>query len=140
MNNFCPPKKCLVSACLIGLCTRYDGRSKPNIACKQQLASSFWIPVCPEQLGGLPTPRPAARLVGGGGQEVLVGKARVINSMEEDVTSQFIKGAQETLALARLHGASHAMLKARSPSCGLLPLQGVTAALLLQHHIKIIQF
>ncbi|NOQ47264.1 MAG: DUF523 domain-containing protein [Desulfobulbaceae bacterium] len=133
-------KKCLISACLTGLCTRYDGRSKPSPACLRQLAAMDWIPVCPEQLGGLPTPRTAAELIGGNGFDVLAGKARVINRDGIDVTKQFLMGADQVLTIAQSQNIRLAFLRAKSPSCGLTPQHGVTAALLQQHDIKIIEF
>ena len=129
----------LVSACLTGLCTRYDGLSKPSPACIKQLTGYRWIPICPEQLGGLPTPRTAADLVGGNGHDVLTGQASVIDRQGRDVTSQFIHGANQCLAIARAQGITTALLKARSPSCGLSPKIGVTAALLAANGIKVIE-
>ena len=61
----------LASACLLGLKTRYDGRVVPSDACREAVAGAVSIPVCPEQLGGLPTPRVAADLTGGDGHDVL---------------------------------------------------------------------
>ncbi len=132
----------LVSACLLGLCTRLDGRAR-SFPAVSSLASRFLlIPVCPEQLGGLPTPRPAAELHGGAGDQVLDGKASVMTADGRDVTQAFLRGAAEVLAVARLIDADTAVLKARSPSCGvgitydgtfshtLQPGSGVTAALL----------
>jgi len=94
------------------------------------------IPVCPEQLGGLPTPRPPAEILGGDGADVLSGTARVINLRGEEVTEAFMRGAEEVLRLARLLGVRRAFLKAKSPSCGLEPL-GVTAALLLREGLEL---
>lgn len=143
VNNMPQPEHstaCLVSACLVGLCTRYDAKIKKNTACLEQLKEVQWIPVCPEQLGGLPTPRSAADLVGGDGFEVLAGRAMVITRSGLDVTSRFIRGAQQCLAIAKAQNITTALLKSRSPSCGLSPQTGVTAALLQQHGIKIIEF
>ena len=134
------PPKCLVSACLIGLCTRYDGRSKPDSACRQRLSGYHWVPVCPEQLGGLPTPRPAAVLVDGDGHGVLDGTARVIDRNGNEVTACFVRGATMVLEIAWAQRIPLALLKAGSPSCGLDPLPGVTAALLQRHGIEIIPF
>ena len=130
----------LVSSCLVGLCTRYDGQTKPSSACLEQLSGHHWIPVCPEQLGGLPTPRSPADLVGGDGHDVLTGKATIITRDGQDVTRHFIRGAEQCLAIAREQRIKTAYLKRGSPSCGLHPRKGVTAALLLQHGIKIIEF
>ncbi len=131
---------CLVSGCLIGLCTRYDGCSKPDTACLQALQDFHYIPVCPEQLGGLPTPRTAADLTGGDGMDVLKERALVVNRDGVDVSREFIAGAQAVLRIARAQDIKLAMLKAKSPSCGLTPMLGVTAALLLTHDIRIIEF
>lgn len=107
------------------------------------------IPVCPEQLGGLTTPRLPAEIKDGGGQDVLDGLARVVDKEGTDVTDQFIKGAYETLKLARLLGARKAILKEKSPSCGpgkiydgnfkgnLIDGSGVTAALLRSNGIEV---
>lgn len=88
------------------------------------------LPVCPEQLGGLPTPRRPARLVGGGGEAVLDGVARVVDDEGTDVTEAFLRGAREAAALARLCGSGGAILKRGSPSCHPGEGAGVTAALL----------
>lgn len=128
---------CLVSACLVGLCTRYDAKIKESASLPEELFNTFWIPVCPEQLGGLPTPRTAADLVGGDGKAVLEGKASVVTHAGEDVTRQFISGARQCLSIARAQNISKAYLKSRSPSCGLSPQIGVTAALLQQHGISV---
>ncbi|MDR2551402.1 MAG: DUF523 domain-containing protein [Desulfobulbus sp.] len=132
--------KCLVSACLVGLCTRYDGRSKPDPACLRFLANRHWIPVCPEQLGGLTTPRPAASLTGGDGHGVLAGTARVVDRDGSDVTDAFIRGARMVLAIAQAQDITLCLLKSGSPSCGLAPLAGVTAALLQRHGIRIVPY
>ncbi len=129
----------LVSACLTGLRTRYDGRSKTSTACLQRLDGTIWLPVCPEQLGGLPTPRCAADLIGGDGAEVLRGRATVICRDGSDVTHQFITGAKQVLAIARSQPVSSICLKARSPSCGVSAL-GVTAALLVEHGFTLEEF
>jgi uncharacterized protein YbbK (DUF523 family) len=130
-----PPTRniCLVSACLAGLCTRYDGRIKENRNCLKRLEKSTWIPVCPEQLGGLATPREPAELVGGDGGSVLAGTAKVITRSGLDVTPQFIKGANQVLEIAQRQGVTTVYLKAGSPSCGVQGIIGVTAALLQKH-------
>jgi len=133
-------KKCLVSACLVGLCTRYDGKCKPDTRCLQQLEHVHWIPVCPEQLGGLSTPRIAADLTGGDGHDVLAGRATVVNKNGLNVSDQFIRGAQQVLAIARAQQIEHALLKARSPSCGVHKETGVTAALLIDNGIQCHEF
>ena len=133
-------EKCLVSCCLIGLCTRYDGCSKPNSDCLEVLQRYVYLPVCPEQLGGLPTPRTPADLCDGNGRDVIKGHASVIDRQGFNVTKQFIAGAEAVLKIARAQDIKVAMLKAGSPSCGLTPVPGVTAALLLEHKIRVIEF
>ncbi len=130
---------CLVSACLVGLCTRYDGRIKaaPNYPVPMHAMS--WIPVCPEQLGGLSTPREAADIVGGDGADVLAGTARVLTKSGLDVTAQFIRGARQVLHIAQLQNIRIAFLKARSPSCAVLGRMGVAAALLQSAGIELIE-
>lgn len=139
----------IISACLIGCNCRYDEKNNlyPHLAKLVQEGKA--IPVCPEQLGGLPTPRPPAEIVGGEGKDVLTGKARVIDVNGNDVTAQFVKGARETLKIAQLIGATSAILKQRSPSCGSEEIydgsfnkkrikgRGVTAALLMENGIKV---
>lgn len=134
------PEQYLVSACLTGLCTRYDGGCKPDRQCMQKLKGNTWIPLCPEQLGGLATPRPPAALVGGNGHDVLAGRAAVVDKNGCDVSAQFIRGARQVLAVARAQHITTALLKARSPSCGLNTIVGVTAALLLENSITCKEF
>ena len=130
----------LVSACLLGLATRYDGKSRPSEKYRRELGGGIVIPFCPEQLGGLPTPRPAADLVDGDGHDVLAGRARVVTHEGDDVTRFFIHGAEQVLAIARSQTVQSVFLKARSPSCGLSPQVGVTAALLLSHGYTVREF
>ncbi|OCC14712.1 hypothetical protein DBT_1772 [Dissulfuribacter thermophilus] len=127
----------IVSACLLGLKTRYDGKTKAAPELVSGLANMHVIPICPEQLGGLPTPRPPASILYGNGIDVLNGKAKVISESGEDVTPYFLKGAKEALKLAKMFQVNCAILKSKSPSCGLSPVIGVTAALLLLNGIKI---
>jgi uncharacterized protein YbbK (DUF523 family) len=98
----------IVSGCLTGLLCRYDGGTKPCEKVIHLVAEGKAIPICPEQLGGLPTPRLAAEQSGN----------RVIRKDGIDVTDEFSRGAQEALKIAKLVGAKCAILKARSPSCG----------------------
>lgn len=122
---------------------RYDGESKPSdavdqVAARWREAGGSVVAVCPEQLGGLSTPRPPADLRGGDGHAVLDGRATVRRlADDEEVTAAFVQGAR--LALERAPRAQVAVLKARSPSCGvsrteiegrLQPGDGVFAALL----------
>lgn len=141
-------RRVLVSECLLGVSCRYDGASRPCDHLAARLRDVAFVPVCPEQLGGLPTPRPRQWLVGGDGRAVLAGRARVVNELGDDVTDHFLRGARETLRLARLYGVDLAYLKTRSPSCGhgvvdierrWTPGQGVTAAMLLDAGIRVVR-
>ena len=134
----------LVSACLAGAKTRFDGRGRPDPEILRLVREGRAIPICPEQLGGLPTPRPPSEIQGGDGRDVVAGRAWVITCEGQDVTTAYLKGAEETLRLADTWGVIGAILKARSPSCGSLgiydgsfqgrlrPGFGVAAALLEQ--------
>lgn len=149
MGLFDPSSPVLVSACLAGLHTRHDGRASTDERIAALVREGRAIPVCPEQLGGLPTPRRPAEIRGGDGADVLAGRARVIDEAGEDVTEAFLRGAEETLRLARLAGAKGVILKARSPSCGAgaiydgtfsgarRPGDGVTAALLRREGVEV---
>ena len=98
----------LVSACLAGIKCRYDGKDNANIKVMEMVKNGIAIPVCPEQLGGLQTPRIPAEIT----------EDKVLNKKGENVTSQFKKGAQETLRIAKLANCHKAILKQNSPSCG----------------------
>lgn len=129
----------LVSACLLGTACRYDGASKEHPLAEKLAKQHDLVPVCPEQLGGLPTPRPPAERRGG----------RVVTRAGADVTEQYRRGAEEALRLCRLLGCGAAVLKERSPSCGcgeiydgtfsgaLVPGSGVTAELLSAHGVPV---
>ena len=123
----------LISACLLGLPCRYDGAARPMSEEVAQLKErATLIPVCPEVLGGLPTPRPPAEIRG----------KRVINREGRDVTEEYLRGAREVARLVRQFGADGVFLKDKSPSCStdgiydgsftgtLVPGEGVTAAYL----------
>ncbi len=132
--------KLLVSACLLGAPCRYDGGSKPDERVRALAARFELIPVCPEQLGGLPTPRtPAERRAD-----------HVVTANGRDVTAEYVRGAEAALALCVRHGCKTAMLKEKSPSCGcgriydgtfshrLTAGDGVTAALLKAHGVRVL--
>lgn len=140
----------IISACLCGIDCKYSGKNNYNEKAYELFKSGDAIPVCPEQLGGLPTPRHPAEIVGGTVEDVLKGKARVMNNHGEEVTAQFIKGGEETLKIAKAGGCTKAILKAKSPSCGqgkiyngsfsgtLIEGTGVTAKLLQNNGIEVI--
>jgi uncharacterized protein YbbK (DUF523 family) len=145
-----PALSLVVSACLLGEPCRYDGKSKPSDAV--MAFARGWahrggrvVPVCPEQLGGLPTPRPAADLRDGDGHAALDGKASVRRVGDDgDVTAAFVRGAEQ--AAAQAPDARLAILKTRSPSCGIgvteidgrtAPGDGVFAALLRRRGVEL---
>ncbi len=120
----------------------YDGGSKPCSEATGPLARGELLPACPEGMGGLPTPRVPCQILGGGGADVLDGRARVMNRDGEDVTDAFVRGAEAVAALCLEHGIAEAILKDGSPSCGCreihdgsfsgkkIPGEGVTCAAL----------
>ena len=133
-------EKVLISKCLAGFNCRYDGGNNLVAEIRQLLEDGLAVTACPEQLGGLPTPRiPSERVV-----------SRVVNREGADVTAEFAAGAEAALRIARENGCRTAILKSRSPSCGkgciynglftgeLVPGNGVTADLLLQHGIEVL--
>ena len=132
----------LISECLLGVACRYDGRSVPlpAEALEKLMARYALVPVCPEQLGGLETPRnPSERRDG-----------RVVMNSGEDVTAQYARGAAQALYLAERFGCTKALLKERSPSCGSGQIYdgsfsgtlrggwGVTAELLAQNGVTVL--
>jgi len=130
----------LCSACLLGLKTRYDGKGLPNDKVIALSKKEVLIPVCPEQLGGLPTPRESAERVG----------KKVLRKSGEDVTGNFLMGAEEVLEIAKLFDIKEAIFKQNSPSCGCgkiydgtfsgKPIEGngVTTELLKKNGIKVV--
>lgn len=130
----------LVSACLLGEACRYDGKSKGSSPVLRALEGKEVVPVCPETGAGLGIPRPPVELSGGTGSDVWAGRARAVEvESRRDRTEAFQFGAQLALEAARRFGATVAILKERSPSCGtqgthvsgqVVRGRGVTAALL----------
>ncbi|MBI3926187.1 MAG: DUF523 domain-containing protein [Armatimonadetes bacterium] len=142
-----PQRPVIVSACLTGEPCRYDGGHKAHPAIRKLMQEQTVVPVCPEELGGLGTPRAAAGLEGGDGHSIWAGQARVVNERGEDVTSAFCQGASRALDIARECGAHRAILKARSPSCGCgrtgglhgpVEGDGVFSALLRRHGLELL--
>jgi len=116
-----PPKQkyeYAISACLVGVRCRWDGKSKLNKKALALFKQGKSILVCPEVTAGLPTPRPACEIIGGDGADVLRGQARVISRQKKDFTRHFIKGAKLTYQGLRRSGVRKVMLKSGSPSCG----------------------
>ncbi len=142
-------EKIIVSACLLGEKCRYDGLVIKNSEINKLAEKFELIPVCPEVLGGLPVPRPPAEIESGDGHTVLEGNSRILDNLGNDVTVNFIKGAQTTLRIIQGHKVQRVILKSKSPSCGLNNIirnghkikgSGVTAALLLQNRLSLEEF
>ncbi|PJI45245.1 MAG: purine-nucleoside phosphorylase [Rhizobium sp.] len=113
--------KILISACLLGRPVRYDGKGKPLLhpAVERWKMESRLVGFCPEQAGGLPTPRPPAEIESGmTGEDVLAGRARVLEVTGGDVTAEFVTGGERAVAFARAHDCRFALLVDGSPSCG----------------------
>lgn len=129
----------IVSGCLLGLECRYKGDGCRNAEILKLAGQHTLIGVCPEQMGGLPTPRDPAEIVSG----------KVLSCAGKDVTDAYQKGANTALFLAELNRADFAILKAKSPSCGKgliydgsftgrkIPGNGIAAALFLAHNIPV---
>lgn len=114
-----PLERVLVSRCLLGEAVRYDGASSGRHAQLLEWQARGWVvPLCPEMAGGLPTPRPAAEIIGGQGAAVLDGQQQVLTHAGVDVSAAFLQGAEAALALVARYGLKIAVLKANSPSCG----------------------
>lgn len=143
-----PREKVLVSACLLGRECRYDGRHNRDSVLARELESEGVevIAFCPEEHGGLGTPRPAAWIEASGAAAVLDGSERVLTGAGVDVTEPFLRGARGALETCAMHAIRRAFLKERSPSCGvrqtyaggqLVPGPGVTAELLQRNGIDV---
>lgn len=140
----------LVSSCLAGLKVRYDAHHSLNDNVRKLVEENKAITICPELLGGFSTPREPCEIIGGDGEDVLNGKARVIERSGRDVTDSYLKGAYTTLDKAIEIGATIVVLKENSPSCGSsmiyngeftgsrVPGNGVTSALLKRNRLRVI--
>lgn len=140
----------LISACLAGLNVRYNGTNCIDDRVQKLVLEKKAITVCPELMGGFSTPREPAEIVGGNGDDVLDGKATVIEWSGRDVTELYIKGAYATLQKALEVGATQVVLKENSPSCGSAAIyngefngtkivgEGVTTALLRRNNIIVL--
>ncbi|MBE9531702.1 MAG: DUF523 domain-containing protein [Proteobacteria bacterium] len=138
----------IVSACLLGVKCRYDGDSALDSSLAEEFSkdNAKFIPVCPEELAGLPTPRAKAEITTGTGKDVLMGFSAVKEIGGADITKKFVAGAEEVLCIALQTGATEAILKEKSPSCGVEFIKrgskkvkgpGVTTALLIREGIKV---
>lgn len=139
-------KNLLVSACLVGINCRYDGKNQQDLNVMQLAKYYTLIPVCPEQLGGLPTPRPASWFIKGNGVDTNNGLNNMQNEDGKNVSQNFRNGAKETLKICKLLDIKNAILKENSPSCGLKKIylkekltdgKGVTTAILLKNGINV---
>ncbi|WP_088072656.1 DUF523 domain-containing protein [Gottfriedia luciferensis] len=140
----------LVSSCLAGLEVRYNGSHSLDNRIRKLLQEKKAISVCPELLGGLSTPREPAEIIGGDGEDVLDGKAKIVEKSGRDVTELYIKGAYETLKKALEVNATIIVLKEYSPSCGSNMIyngefkakkvvgNGVTTALLKRNGLRVV--
>lgn len=129
----------LVSACLLGHNCKYNGGNNDNAAVHSYLEGKDWVCFCPERASGLPAPRLPSEIRGD----------KVYSKAGEDVTAEFCLGAEKTLAFCQRQGVTHAILKARSPSCGphavydgtftgkVVPGMGVTARLLAENGVTL---
>ncbi len=137
----------IASACLIGLCTRYDGNTNTDEEVLELFRQGKVIPVCPEQLGGLPTPREPVEFSGGDAKLIFEGRARLLGvESGRDYTENFLRGAKEVLKIVENIKVEGAYLMDRSPSCGVLHVHidgrlvegmGLTAYLLKKSGIKL---
>ncbi len=140
----------IVSACLVGFNCKYNGENNLSEPVVELFRLGKAIPVCPEQLGGLPTPREPAMIRGGTGIDVISGTAKVL-TVENliDVTKAFLRGARETLMAVEILNPKACIMKEKSPSCGVKRVysfetgelvcgMGVTSALLFQKGYKIV--
>lgn len=140
----------LISACLCGVNCKYNGLNNYNEICDKLFTSGKAILVCPEQLGGLPTPRIPSEIIGESSNILNNNNGSVIDKNGNDVTPQFVKGAKETLQIAKRLNIKKAILKDGSPSCGVnyiyngnfngskIKGMGITAQLLKESSIDII--
>jgi uncharacterized protein YbbK (DUF523 family) len=140
----------LVSKCLLGENCKYNGKNNKSDKVAEYLKDKAFIGVCPEVMGGLKTPRRPAEICFGSGEDVISKKAAVINDRGENCTGQYLKGAARVLGIAHGSGATLAILKENSPSCGCHSIYngefsgktkkgcGVTTSLLRKHGISVI--
>lgn len=139
----------LVSSCLAGMKVRYNGTDCLDEMIQKLLNEDKAIAVCPELLGGFSTPREPSEIIGGNGEDVLAGTAKVVDRSGTDVTDMYLKGAYITLAKAQEVSATMVVLKENSPSCGSAMIyngefkgkkiagNGVTTALLRKNGIEV---
>jgi len=137
----------LVSACLCGIGSRFNGKNARDDQIAELVKRGRAIPFCPEELGGLPVPRPPGEIEKRDGKDVLSDQTKVVSTNGEDLTPFFLRGAFASLTIAKKFKVEKAILKQNSPSCGcgwikrkgkLVKGDGVTAALFKKEGIQII--
>lgn len=133
----------LVSSCLLGLDARYNGQGIREDSLIEFLKDKKFLPVCPEQMGGLATPRKPCEI------KIVEGSLKVVNIDGDDLTDNFVKGSEEVIKLAKEFDCKYAILKERSPSCGsgkvydgsfsskLIDGSGIAAKVLMENGIKV---
>ena len=134
----------LISACLVGLNCKYNGKNNYDEKALQLVKNGEAIPICPEQLGGLSTPRNSAEI------KIINNEVHVFDNENKDVTDAFVKGANEVLKLAKELNVKKVILQSRSPSCGvgkiysgnfdgkLIDGNGILAQMLIDNDIEVI--
>lgn len=134
----------LISACLVGINCKYNGKNNYNEKALELVKNGKAIPICPEQLGGLSTPRNPSEI------RIINNKKYVINNKNIDVTQEFVSGAKEVLKLAKELNVEKVILQSRSPSCGvgkiysgnfdgkLITGNGILAQMLIDNGIEVI--
>jgi uncharacterized protein YbbK (DUF523 family) len=139
----------LVSACLAGVKTRYDGEDRLNEKIRALVSSGEAIPLCPEVMGGRGIPRESVEITGGSGEQVLTGSARVVDKKGGDHTGEILLGVGEFVGAAKTMGVTKVILKTKSPACGYKKIydgtfsgrmtdgNGVLSAALIKEGIKI---
>lgn len=139
----------LVSMCLCGVNCKYSGGNNYDETVLKIINEGDAIPVCPEIMGGLDTPRIPHEIVGGDGFDVLEGRAKVISKDGDDNTVAFIAGAEKVLEIAKKLNVKEVIFKSKSPSCGngkiydgsfsgtLIDGVGVTTALMIKNGIRV---
>lgn len=139
----------LVSACLLGFKTKYNGDGNTNQILKEYDERGQFLAVCPECLGHLPIPRLPSEIRNGDGEAVLKQRAVVYNKNNEDITAHFILGAEKLIKFVQADKIKYAILKERSPSCGVNRIydgtfsgntivgSGVCTALLKQYGVEV---
>jgi len=146
------PKIILASACVLGIQSAYNGKRAKRMLDKQWQTDKQYcfIPFCPEQMAGFPTPRPPVEIIGGDGSDILSGNAKVITQNGKNVTKQFMDALNDILIAVQWIQPGMIVLQQRSPSCScagiydgtfthtLIPGDGIIAAFLRQHGYRLI--